>query len=511
MASRDAAVRVPGERRLERAPGRVGGGDRPHIGSNSVRLVVYDQLGRAPFPRFNEKSLCGLGAGLAETGALAEEAVERTLRAIDRFGAIARAMDVGRIDVFATEAVRRASNGPELVAAIRARSGLAPRVLSGAEEARYSALGVISGFDRPQGLVGDIGGGSLEVTGILDDRVGEDTVSLPLGALPVQAMMAAGMPEAKRQVDAMLKDRLPAAPAGSTFYAVGGGWRALAHVDIAMRSAPIRVVHGYEMETKEARALAKRIARAAPNEVAALPGVPARRVATLPAAALVLERVLKICRPGRVIFSALGLREGWLYAQLAPEEQSRDPLVEGAQAFGAPRSRVPEFSAALVRWTDGLFPDEGPAERRLRHAACALSDFAWRDHVDVRAAESFHRLLQFPFVGVTHAERVFLGATIHARYGGKRNDPALAPATELLAPGEFRRAQVLGRAMLLGHRFSGSVPEILDAARLRIDSEAVRIEVRRSASVPDSDAVRTRLKQFAKAAGLRRTEIREVP
>lgn len=514
MGKSAAELPEPVGPRLELEPERFTGQERPHfavidIGSNSVRFVVYDQLGRAPFPRFNEKSLCRLGAGLDETGRLADEAIARTLRAVDRFCTIARAMEVGRIDVFATEAVRRAENGAELVTGIRERSGLSPRVLTGAEEARYSALGVISGFDRPRGVVGDIGGGSLEVTGIAEDRVGERPVSLPLGALPVQAMMARDVQTAKKCVDATLKGHLPPAPA-PVFYAVGGGWRAFAHVDIAMKSAPIRVVHGYEMAADEARLLAKRIARSSPKELAALPGVPSRRAATLPAAALVLDRVLKSLKPGRVVFSALGLREGWLFAQLAAEEQARDPLVEGAQAFGVPRSRVPEFAAALTRWTDGLFPGETFAERRLRHAACALSDFAWRDHVDVRAAESFHRLLQFPFIGVTHPERVFLGAVIHARYGGKPGDPALASAADLLPPAHLKRAQILGRAMLLGHRLSGSVPEILDAATLRIDPDAVRVELRSTASVPDSDAVGRRLKQLAKAAGVRRTEIREL-
>src|SRR5947209_13595515 len=83
------------------------------IGSNSVRLVVYDQLGRAPLPRFNEKSLCRLGEGLAETGAIRPENFRRTVEASRRFAAIAEAMHVAELDVTATEAIRRAANGPE--------------------------------------------------------------------------------------------------------------------------------------------------------------------------------------------------------------------------------------------------------------------------------------------------------------------------------------------------------------------------------------------------------------
>ena len=164
------------------------------IGSNSVRLVVYDQLGRAPLPRFNEKSPLPPRRGpRADRRDRARDSFRRTVEAVRRFRAIADAMGVTRIDATATEAMRRASNGPALVAAIAAETGLEVRILSGAEEARYAALGVISGFFRPVGLVGDMGGGSLEVAEALDDRVGERWVSLPLGALPVEALLAEGL------------------------------------------------------------------------------------------------------------------------------------------------------------------------------------------------------------------------------------------------------------------------------------------------------------------------------
>src|SRR5215813_3968962 len=180
------------------------------IGSNSVRLVVYDQLGRAPFPRFNEKSLCRLADGLAETGMLAAEGFRCTVEATRRFRAIAEAMGVGRIDVLATEATRRASDGDRLVTAIAAQAGLEVRILSGGEEAHYAGLGVISGFYRPSGLVGDMGGGSLEVAEVRDDRVGERTVSLPLGALPVQAMLERSGAAARKEIDALLAEQLSA-------------------------------------------------------------------------------------------------------------------------------------------------------------------------------------------------------------------------------------------------------------------------------------------------------------
>ncbi|MGH6920023.1 MAG: exopolyphosphatase, partial [Geminicoccaceae bacterium] len=239
MAARRRRAPTGAPRRpLELDPARVARA-RPHhavvdIGSNSVRLVVYDELGRAPFPRFNEKSLCRLGEGLAETGRLSEASFARTIEACRRFRAISDAMEVGRIDVLATEAVRSASNGAALIAAIAEAAGFAVRLLSGAEEARFAGLGVISGFYRPTGLVGDLGGGSLEVIEVLDDRVGERDVSLPMGAIPVQAMLAAEGRDTRKRLDALFAERLPPALiAAPVFYAVGGGFRAIAKAHMA--------------------------------------------------------------------------------------------------------------------------------------------------------------------------------------------------------------------------------------------------------------------------------------
>jgi exopolyphosphatase / guanosine-5'-triphosphate,3'-diphosphate pyrophosphatase len=477
------------------------------IGSNSIRLVVYDDLSRAPFPRFNEKSFCALGASLDASGRLADAAIAMAVRAVRRFDAIARAMQVETVHLLATEATRRATNGADLVAAIRAATGLEVRVLSGREEATYAALGVISGFFQPKGLAGDMGGGSLEVAEVVGDRVGERMVSMPLGALPVRAMLAEDPDAARKRIDAVLDASLPPLLTDPVFYPIGGGWRALARVHLALTGAPISVVHGLEVAAAEVRALAKRVARMTPAEVAALPDVPSRRIDTLPAAAAVMHRLLKKLAPERVVFSVLGLREGWLYAQLDQGEQYRDPLLEGAMAIGLPAARVPEFSAALARWTDGLFPGETERDRRLRLAACALTDLAWRDHEKVRAIESFRRLLQFPFIGISHPERAFLAVAILARYGGSIDEPVRAATRDLVSPSQMRRAEILGRVLLLGHRFSASVPELLDQARIRIDADAVRLEMVGGERVPDSDAVQARLRQLARASGVENAEI----
>jgi exopolyphosphatase/guanosine-5'-triphosphate,3'-diphosphate pyrophosphatase len=501
-------------RPLDLSAGLAGTADQQHyaivdIGSNSVRMVVYDQLGRAPMPRYVEKSLCRLGDGLEQTGAISDDGFRRTVAALRRFAAISAAMGVTRVDVTATEAMRRASNGPALAAAIREACGFEVRILAGHEEAHFAALGVISGFFRPVGVVGDMGGGSLEVSEAIDDHVGTRWVSLPLGALRVEASLATGTAEAKRRVDTLLAENLPRGIERPVFYAVGGGWRSLAHVHMEMTKAPVRVVHGYTLAAKEARGFAKDLLKLSPAKLANLPGLAERRIRTLPAAAFMLDRVLKRLAPERVVFSALGLREGWLYGQLPPDQRYLDPLVEGARVIGLPLARVPGFASALLPWTAQLFPGEQPAEQRLRVAICALSDLAWRDHADYRAEQSFRRLLQFPFIGVTHAERVFLALAVHARYAGKADAPWLRPALDLLPAAAQRRAMILGRAILLAYRFSGSVPEVLAGSRLKISGDTLRLEVDAATRVPDSEVVLDRLKLLAQALEIRRYEVRQ--
>ena len=258
---------------------------------------------------------------------------------------------------------------------------------------------------------------------------------------------------------------------------------------------------------RAAREFAKSLSRLTPAKLAEMPGVPERRARTLPAAALLLDRVLKRLDPERVVFSALGLREGLLYSELSEGERYLDPLIEAAQLIGFPAARSSDFAPELAAWTEDLFAGETTAEKRLRVAVCALSDIAWRDPPEFRAEENFRRLLQFPFIGVDHADRVFIAASIHARYGGRPEDAWLQPAIGLLSPALRRRAQILGRALRLAYRFSGVARSVLATARLVVEPDCVKLEVASLARAPDSEVVYDRLALLAAAIGVRGYEI----
>ena len=481
------------------------------VGSNSIRLVVYDDLSRAPFPRFNEKSFVALGAGLdAHRPAVA---ARRSTWRCARCGGSSRSPGRCRsrpCTCWRPRPPAARPTAPISSTAIREATGLETAGAERAEEATYAALGVISGFFQPKGLAGDMGGGSLEVAEVVGDRVGERMVSMPLGALPVRAMLAEGVDAAKKQIDAVLDASLPPLLTDPVFYAIGGGWRALARVHIAQTGAPISVVHGHDVAADEVRALAKKISRMTPAEVAALPDVPSRRVDTLPAAAAVLHRVLKMLQPERVVFSLLGLREGWLYAQLDAEERYRDPLLEGAMAIGLPSrpgAGVQRGAGALDRRPVPRRDAGRPAAaaRRLRadrHRLARPREGARDRELPPAAAVPVHRHLA-PRAGVPRG-----GDPRPLRRQRRRRGPGAI--RDLLGPSALRRAEILGRVLLLGHRFSASVPELLEQARIRIDVDAVRLEMLNAERVPDSDAVQARLRQLARVSGVEGAEVLQV-
>ena len=320
------------------------------VGSNSIRLVVFEGLTRAPAPIFNERELCGLGATLAETGALAPDAVEPALDALRRFAAAADALGVGPLDAVTTAAVRDAIDGARFCAVVARETGFSLRVLTGEEEARYAALGVVSAFPAASGLMADLGGGSLELVRLEQGRLAEHA-TLPLGVLRLGSLAPA-------RRAALAAERLKALPwlgrvRGEPVYLVGGAWRALARLRMAAERHPIPVVHHFRMTPAEARAAAKEFAAADPATLRPGPeGMWPRRLATVPSGASVLKALLKAAAPGEVLFSAFGLREGLLFDRLPPAVQAEHPLLDACRAIARRDGRALAYAEALGAWLE---------------------------------------------------------------------------------------------------------------------------------------------------------------
>jgi exopolyphosphatase/guanosine-5'-triphosphate,3'-diphosphate pyrophosphatase len=269
--------------------GRVGIID---IGSNSIRLVIYDGPARIPSILFNEKIMAGLGRGLARDGALDAESIERAVSALARFSMLAQQMGVASLRTVATAAVRDASNGPQFLARLN-EIGLDVELLSGQEEAALAAYGVLAAIPNADGLVGDLGGGSLELTRVSGGEV-HQRASFPLGVLRLAALQEKGRGALDRAVDkALEKAGWSDIPKGLPFYLVGGSWRALARVDMHLTDYPLPIVHHYRMAAEEAQRLVRVLAHVEAKRLREIVGLSGSRIPTLPVAASLLTVLVR--------------------------------------------------------------------------------------------------------------------------------------------------------------------------------------------------------------------------
>jgi exopolyphosphatase/guanosine-5'-triphosphate,3'-diphosphate pyrophosphatase len=441
------------------------------IGSNSIRLVVYEGLRRSSAPLYNEKVLCGLGKGVALSGILSDAAVARALEALRRFRALCRLIGAGQIVSVATAAVREAQNGPHFIRRARSALGAEIDVLSGRQEARYAALGVLSSIPNADGVVGDLGGGSLELIDVRSGAI-RDGTTLPIGPLRLIDLSAGSIKSAKRIVEeALLSTRLIDRLRGRDFYAVGGTWRNLGRLHMAQHEYPLHVLHQYTITREAARSVADLVAGLSSASLKDIRLLSRSRSDTLPFGAVVLERLLDLSKARNVVISVFGVREGLLYSRLGKARQKKDVLLSACWDFTQRYARSPRHELELCDWTDMLVKSgsirESDEERRLRHAACLLADIGWRAHPEYRGSRSLTIISQAAFVGVDHPGRVFLALTVFFRYEGPTSEDAPREFVRLLDERQLERAQYLSAAMRLAYVLSAAMPGLLPSIRLR--------------------------------------------
>ncbi|WP_024519910.1 exopolyphosphatase [Bradyrhizobium sp. Tv2a-2] len=477
------------------------------IGSNSVRLVVYEALERSLISIFNEKALCGLGREVQSTGLLAPDAVDRALTALRRFRALCRIQQVGKVYAIATAACRDASNGPDFIAQAERICGVQIEILSGPREAKLSALGVVSGIHKPDGIVGDLGGGSLELIDVRGNSV-RSGVTLPLGSLALQDVSHKSLKRAERIVQSDLMDVAQLkAGRGRTFYAVGGTWRALARIHIIQSGYPLGVMHGYSIPATEALDFARRLRRlAAAGLLANIESVTDARRPLLTYGALVLEYVIRVARPKSIMFSTFGVREGLLYSMLPDSERAKDGLICAAQELNELLSRSARHARELIEWTDRFVRvvklRETEEDRRLRHAACLLSDIGWRVHPDHRGEQTLTQIINGNFGDISHQGRAFVGLAVFYRYAGLSEENQPPPIIQdLVTATMLERARVLGAAFRVAHLISAARPGVLPATHFRGEGRKLMLVFEHRMVDLVADRVGGRFKQLARLVG----------
>jgi exopolyphosphatase/guanosine-5'-triphosphate,3'-diphosphate pyrophosphatase len=465
------------------------------IGSNSVRLVVFEGGIGQPTAIYNEKVQCGLARDLDMTGVLHAEGVRKAVASLERFVALSEAMGVDRLELLATAAVRDASDGGDFAETLHQMFGLTVRVLSGEEEARLSALGVLWGAPRARGIIGDLGGGSLELVALKEGKIARQA-TLPLG--PLRLLAAVGHdPKAARGVIDKEIDRLDWLDfrGAADFYAVGGAWRAMAQVQMAESAYPLKVIHGYSQPCQVIKNMASASARQTGRPMAGLESLGAGRRETLPLASLVMCRVLSAVRPRNVIFSSFGLREGWLFEQQSEFLLDKDPLIAMAEDCARRGGRFGDRGLALFKWMRPLFPHEGRKRARLRRAVCHFVDIAWREHPEYRATYALERILQWPGLAANHRERAFIAHSLFVRYGGSGVTPV---GRTLLSAEDRNQAQLLGLVLRLALTLSVGGATALESTKLILKDGQLVLRQSGMHSLASGEVVERRLGQLRK-------------
>jgi exopolyphosphatase/guanosine-5'-triphosphate,3'-diphosphate pyrophosphatase len=471
------------------------------IGSNSVRLVIYDGPRRAPFPICNEKALCGLGRDMSADGRLNPRAVDSALLTLARFKRLLKEHGDPPTEAVATAAVREARDGADFI--MRARElGLDVEVIDGREEASLAAFGVASFEPDATGLVGDMGGGSLELVALDRGEAGE-AVSLSIGPLRLMQTSKADLKSAAKEIDKGLSGvSWIKAAKRDTLFAVGGAWRSIARFHMQLRRHPLPVLHHYEMSARQAIEACDLIARQSKSSLEGTPGISTKRVDTLPYAALVMRELIEAAAIAKVSISAGGLREGLLFRNLPAETRVFDPLLAGAAFLAARMSPVEDAGAAYADLVDGLFADERPEQRRIRVAACLLADIGAFFHPDLRGEHAFDTALRAPFYAVTHAERAAIALSLYCRHEGLGAPEGADGVIALLSDAERKRAAEIGLALRFSAAIAPKAPSAIRRCALAKDRTRLVFSAPADLKPLIDETPRKRLDALASALGL---------
>ena len=455
-----------------RALARVGVVD---VGSNSVRLVVFDGAARSPAYFYNEKIMCGLGAGLPETGNLNPEGRKRALAAIRRFQLLAEDMGIPPLTAVATAAVRDADDGPDFCADVLRETGLELYVIDGAEEARLTSQGVLLGWPTANGLVCDIGGSSMELAEVANGRVGR-CITSSLGPLKLTNIKG-GKKGLKAHINTILEQMHNQIPVEKQrLFLVGGSWRAIARLDMLRRGYPLTVLHEYRMTPKSVMQTVKWIDENSLQDLQDQSGISSSRMVLVPIACEVLKRLVRKFRPREIAVSSYGIREGMLYEQMPQQLRDRDPLIEACRYAEDKDARWPGFGRKLYKFITPLFKGANDDRKRLIRAACLLHDVTWRAHPDYRAEVCFDNATRANLGGLRHRERVFLGLALLHRYKNSRQGSRFEPMVDLLDERDILQAEVVGKAMRFGAMLT--MDAVNELAELRYFPQKKQLELR---------------------------------
>jgi exopolyphosphatase/guanosine-5'-triphosphate,3'-diphosphate pyrophosphatase len=478
------------------------------LGSNSFRLVVFTTGEGGWWKRTDELSdMVRLGGELTDDGCLSEARMAHALETLRVFAAFCSTSEIGvdDVDAVATSAIRDAPNGAAFVERAERETDLRIRVLSGEEEALYSYVAAVNSTAMSDGIVLDLGGGSLELVQVRDRQPGA-IASWPLGAVRATErwLQSDGPVEAKpiAKLHARTLRALEDAPwvaeagaSGASLVGLGGSVRNLAAAAVRMADLPLDSVQGFVLGRDALDALVDELAGRPPEERERVPGIKRGRGEVILAAAVVLRAVLEASGAEGIEATEAGLREGiFLSGLLAPADP---PIVTDVRATSvrnlARQHDVDlvhaEHIAGLARQLLEALPGAGlpePGEPELVEAAALLHDVGMAVDYDDHHKHSSYLILGSGLPGFTPREVALIA--LMARYH-RKGTPSLGALAPLCHEGD-EQLVLRGAALLrIAEQLERNRDQVVRAARLtRPDGKSGDVELELDAVGDDTVA-----------------------
>ena len=446
------------------------------IGSNTVRLVVFDGPSRSPRYFYNEKVNCGLGVGLRQTKFLNNKGKQKAYKAIQRFCAVLKTMSIVEIYFVATSAIRDAKNGSEFIESLEKKFNIKIHVISGKEEGLLAASGVLLGWPKATGIVCDIGGSSLELAYLENGKI-KTAQSFELGPLALQDYHVLG--KSKLEVIKLKLSKINKSFPNkiNSLFLVGGCWRGLAKIHMNLTNYPLKVLQGYKVLVKNFDPTLEFISNTKNSELLQITSSSEERVKLLPDACIVLKAIYEKFCPRELFFSGYGIREGIIFCQFNKEIKKLDPLLQACFYLEKNRSRYPGFGKILFEWLLPIFPKIDNKQKKIFLAACYLHDTFWQAHPDYRSEVCFETVTGANLGGIDHSGRIFLALSLMSRYKKTDLNKIDKKYLLLLNKKKIKQAIILGACMRLGAMLSVNILENLRKTKIYTKEKTLYLEM----------------------------------
>jgi len=451
------------------------------LGSNSIRMLIYDNLLNSQIPIFNEKAICELGKNLDKTGKLDPKGSDFALSVLQRFKRILSNLKVKKFKIIGTAAIREATDSKLFVAKVEKILKKKVEVLTGIEEAENSALGVIIGFQRVNGVVVDLGGGSLEIARVRNKDKINSIISFYLN-----------------KIEWLRKGKT------KNLYLCGGTWRTLLNAHIYKTNYPLSILHQYKLPAIEALKFSNSLSSVKLIKSEKLVGVTKSRTNYIPIGSYILSSLIKICDPSSILCSVSGVREGSLINKAYLNILKKDSLNRSVHFIALKKGDFGENYIKLYNFLKKIFPNKDENfPIRLLLPACSLSNFDWGLGTYQRAELVFHEVINSPILKLSHNDRIKLGLVSFWRHCSTKYYPDLE-FLKLLSNSEIKACRRIGAAL----RFASSISVISSIFYEKIkiyvaNEKTLTLKVPKKFSQVISNQVQKRLKSLAEEMNLK--------